>query len=275
VVHLSAYICGHLLDLEGVAMVLAKSPLFKMIKKGFKIVDIRYRKRGQIEIGVHRIPFNPRTDAQTKQRTWYGQRVEEWRGLTQEERDSYDEKAKPFFISGFNYFLQTWVMPPVGLVHITTKQVTDAATVDFVDLDGDKDFMYVFYIAGKVIANGADRYLHLIPNDLTGLLITWKAHAREQTGTWSGSGDKPGFSVGRNAWSTDNYVFFIAWLLAKTGSHRFSRSFWEYERVDEVNGGSGYFGAVWKDTTTNITKLTLNMDGGLFTGTIKLYKLVE
>jgi len=91
-------------------VVKAKSPILTKISKGFKTLDIRQRKRGFPELGLKRIPFNPKSEAQTKIRTRYGELVQGWRELTQAERDSWDEKAEAFYISGWNlYVKETWV----------------------------------------------------------------------------------------------------------------------------------------------------------------------
>ena len=84
----------------------AKSPLFKEIRGSFKNMDIRTLKDGTIEISMLRIPSNPRTEAQQAQRLKYGQAVEGWRGLSEEAKGEYNERATPLKISGWNLYMK-------------------------------------------------------------------------------------------------------------------------------------------------------------------------
>jgi len=134
----------------GVDVVKAVSPLFNKISKGFKNLDIRQRKRGFPELGLKRIPFNPRSVAQTKIRKRYGELVESWNALTQAERDSWDEKAEPLFISGWNLYLQQQWVVVVGLDLI--KEVTTDVDTDFLealDLDLNTHKIYLVRLTVK------------------------------------------------------------------------------------------------------------------------------
>ena len=103
-----------------------KSPLFFKIQKGFKNLDLRYRKRGVIELGLKRIPFNPRSEAQQTIRSRYGKLVEEWRALTPEEKAEYEAKGKALGLSGWNvYVMEKMPIPPYQGEDFTTYTEVD------------------------------------------------------------------------------------------------------------------------------------------------------
>lgn len=127
----------------------AKSPLFNEIRGSFKNMDIRTLKDGTIELSMLRIPSNPRTEAQQAQRKVYGQAVEGWRGLTEEEKAEYNERAIPLKISGWNLYMKEFEAPPEYEYEVIGYIETQA------DMDASDGFDYItnyqFSYDGKII----------------------------------------------------------------------------------------------------------------------------
>jgi hypothetical protein len=82
-----------------------KNMIFRSVKKGTVVTG--YYKPGSAK------KFTL-SEAQLAQREKYGQAVEDWRALTNEEREIFNENAKPKNISGWNLYFKnyTGVTPP-------------------------------------------------------------------------------------------------------------------------------------------------------------------
>ncbi|RLC78922.1 MAG: hypothetical protein DRJ03_24445 [Chloroflexi bacterium] len=148
-------------------MVKAKSPLFDKLSKGFKNLDVRLRKTG-IEIGKKRIPFNPRTDAQKQHRAKYGQLVQQWNLLSPEQKQQWEQQAKPLNISGYNLFMATYlgVVVFMGLDLIKEVEITENKT--YVDIDGLDINSHKFYLVIVKLKNptGSNSYYNVfVEND--------------------------------------------------------------------------------------------------------------
>ena len=81
------------------------SPLFFGIRGKIGSLCFRIRKNAVIELSKNRIPANPRTDAQLAQRDKYRNCVKQWNSLTEDERQQYEEQAKPLGLSGYHVFM--------------------------------------------------------------------------------------------------------------------------------------------------------------------------
>ena len=53
--------------------------------------------------------INPRTDPQQAWRAVFAQGMTNWMALTQEQRDEYNERAKPMKLFGWNIYLRIWL----------------------------------------------------------------------------------------------------------------------------------------------------------------------
>ncbi len=82
-----------------------KSALFNEIRGKLKHLEFRVRKNGVIELSMKRIPAYTRTDAQDAIRKKYGQLVQEWKQLSETEKAQYEEQARRYAISGWNYYV--------------------------------------------------------------------------------------------------------------------------------------------------------------------------
>jgi len=101
-------------------------PFFTEIRKKLGEGCFRTRKKG-IEFGKNRIPRNPRSPAQVSVRTTYGKAVQDWKQLTPEERQNYNERAKPLKISGWNLFVMETFM--VAWYEITIDNTANPNTL--------------------------------------------------------------------------------------------------------------------------------------------------
>ena len=73
------------------------------------------RRNKVLELGLKRIPTNPRSSLQQSIRKQYGKLVQEWNSLSPEEREEYNRRASPLKISGWNLFvMENFVAPTVG-----------------------------------------------------------------------------------------------------------------------------------------------------------------
>jgi len=147
-------------------MPIGKSPLLKQVRKGFKNVDLRTRKNLKVELGKKRMPFNPRTASQRKIRTRYGELVQAWRSLTATERESYNDRAEPLSISGWNLFLaENWVVV-VGLDLIKEIDITaDLTDLDITGLDINTHKLYLIVLNFKNPTASASVYELFVNGD--------------------------------------------------------------------------------------------------------------
>lgn len=105
-------------------MAKGKSPLFSEIRKGFKNVDIRTRRNKGIEIGLKRIPFNPETGPQQAHRARYGSCVQSWHALSEAEKKTYNENARPLRLSGYNLYMKECI--PIVIEELSLSPTDDS-----------------------------------------------------------------------------------------------------------------------------------------------------
>ena len=88
-------------------MVKVKSALFTLLTKSIaKKHTFKTRRTDyQIIMLTPPIPSYTRTEAQDRVRTAYKQCCDEWHTLTQEQKQTYEEKAKTLNLTAFNVFL--------------------------------------------------------------------------------------------------------------------------------------------------------------------------
>lgn len=135
-------------------MAKGKSPIFSEIRKAFKIMDIRTRRNKVIELAKYRWPTNPNTQAQQQVRQKYGQLVEQWRALTQAQKEEYNERAKSLKISGWNLFIkENLVVPVVEVVgmDLIAEITTDTNVSELVasNLDINTHKLYFVFVIMK------------------------------------------------------------------------------------------------------------------------------
>ena len=87
-------------------MAIAKSPLFDAISKSTKRLTFRFRKNKKIEISKKRIPANPRTQAQKEQRNKYNSCVEQYKKLSEAEKEKYRQLGYRYNLSAYHMFMK-------------------------------------------------------------------------------------------------------------------------------------------------------------------------
>lgn len=76
--------------------------------RGIYRTRVIYGKRYNEKLPIYS-PFNPQTEAQQANRQKYANGVSAWQGLTDEQKDVYNEKAKGKRMSGYNLFLSEYL----------------------------------------------------------------------------------------------------------------------------------------------------------------------
>jgi len=94
-----------------------KSAFFTKISKTLaKKLTFRFDTRYQTQIVMlPPIPTYTRTNAQASIRDKWRYCCDQWNALTEEEKQSYEEQAKPLQLTGFNLFMQECMLAPIGL----------------------------------------------------------------------------------------------------------------------------------------------------------------
>jgi len=176
------------------------------------------------------------------------------------------------------YTFLTWVEVIVGWKFIAEK-VAPAGTTEviFDGLDGDTDKQYMLIGDGYMTLDGVDRHIYLAPNG-----IETDQHNMEIQADWPGNTSGPRaarnypdsrISLARNGWGLNGDYTFRALMHAKTGLRRHIISLFHWWRADREAGGLRT--SIWDDTATNITSLAIRISGGSFSGTFRLFKMIE
>lgn len=122
----------------------AKSPLFYELRKGMGNLDIRTRKNGAIELGLKRIPTNPKTQAQREWRDIYNSAVAAWNALSPAEKAEYEQQGKAEGLPGYNVFMREYLLnPPAGILYVISVYNPGSALSNFqvmLQVNGDSEF---------------------------------------------------------------------------------------------------------------------------------------
>jgi len=122
----------------------AKSPLFNELRKGMENLDIRTRKNGAIELGLKRIPANPKTQAQQEWRDIYNMAVAAWNALSPTEKADYEQQGKAEGLPGYNVFMREYLLnPPTAIRYIISVYNPGSALSNFqvmLQVNGDSEF---------------------------------------------------------------------------------------------------------------------------------------
>lgn len=157
-------------------------------------------------------------------------------------------------------------------VLIEEKTIPAGTTsVTFSGLDGDSDLEY-FLEFDVYIPDTADKILSLKPNNLA----TNQKSAR--FGNWSGTVSQNNYTywwLTGNGWSKAGWAKGFVYIKAKTGGRRYYHGKDTWHNSDFSNWLIQEIGGWWSNTSDNITNLVVASDSGSFSGTIKLYKMVD
>lgn len=159
-------------------------------------------------------------------------------------------------------------------VLIEEKTVTSQNSVTFSNLNGNQDILYYIQLDGKIEYTSGNPRIFCYPNNDSGNKNTTSIGANTGGNPFRWSGD-PLMLAANNAGSP-TYVLSEAYFSAKTGSYRK----WLSRFTTHRNGNEIFIvenGGFYTETATNITSLVIlnQLAGHLFTGTIKLYKIVD
>jgi len=74
-----------------------------------KAVTFRTNKRGTVILEPCPVPSYTRTTAQDEQRNFFRQALDAWLELSEEEKEQWNEQARPYGITGMNLFISQYV----------------------------------------------------------------------------------------------------------------------------------------------------------------------
>ena len=156
-------------------------------------------------------------------------------------------------------------------VLVDTKTVTNQSSIVFSGLNGDVDNEYKLEFVTDFDTNGSSRYLNIAMNNATISIKGWN----EYTTTLSYMSNDIGNTAGVNANKTGGIDGFIELKeLNRTQNARFNGSFL-ITRVSGTDIPASYGGGIFGSLVDNVTSITLSTTAGTFSGTIKLYKIVD
>jgi len=76
----------------------------------YGIYQVRTRWGGQVQVKMKfYTPANPQTEAQQAHRQQYGEGVGAWRVLTDNQKNTYNQRAEYLPMSGFNLFMKEYL----------------------------------------------------------------------------------------------------------------------------------------------------------------------
>lgn len=157
---------------------------------------------------------------------------------------------------------------------IEEKNVVSIQSTTFNDLNGDEDKLYYIQLEGSIAYSSGNPRIFLYPNNDSGnkQTVTITAISGQNPVRWSGD---PILLLASNSGSP-THVFCECIFTALTGKYRKSISNFTAIRNNNemiISKQGGFY----TETATNITRLDIvsQTTGHLFTGTIKLYKLVD
>ena len=156
------------------------------------------------------------------------------------------------------------------LALIQSGSSNNALTIPLLNLNGDIDKKYVLELQGTV-TTAADRYIYLTPNNATGDTY-WAYQFRLAVGPTATNEQftTKQLMIGRTVYQVPGTVSIISTLFAESGYDRSAISSCKFYASTTKNGFAE-IQSTWQNTSTNITSLTVNFDGGTFTGRWRLY----
>lgn len=157
-----------------------------------------------------------------------------------------------------------------------TRTLTNSSGVTFTGLNGNVDGTYEITITGKIFSGGANKSIRLGPNgSFTAAGFKNLSHrfydANGTTTSDTNARNTGGFTAGFSDWNADGDIIATTRLMAKAGRVRLLNG--SHTFVPNVATLPNYIMQVtlagsWTDTTTNITSLAIDFEGGTFTGEI-------
>jgi hypothetical protein len=157
-------------------------------------------------------------------------------------------------------------------VLVDSKIVNNVSSVEFDGLNGDEDGIYILEFNGQLFITDNLLLVHL-NNDAANYKYAGSVDNNANTAGTPYSSTN-GLILAGTPWNNSNqYTTAKMNILAKSGVPRIV-----YSNSAGYGDSYGiYFdgGGAWNNSTSNITSITLVAGNGTFSGTIKLYKLVD
>jgi len=110
-----------------------KTVLFSEISGKAGTVDFRTLRGSGIDFGKHRIPLNPKSTKQRIHRRKYGEAVQAWRALSNDDKELWNKEAKDLKLSGYNLYIMSKLTPPEVYSAAGTTD-TNIETAEWTDL---------------------------------------------------------------------------------------------------------------------------------------------
>ena len=158
-----------------------------------------------------------------------------------------------------------------------SQTVSDASSITFSGLDGDVDKIYKIIMIGRFATAAANRNVRLGPNGGFGTAGFRNVCFRY----WESNGSTDynisvrnygGLTMGFTDWGADGDILIEGTLYAATGRARVYHGTHTY--YNSAAGAdrelAGDHSGWWSDTTTTITSLSIDFNGGTFTGSVIL-----
>jgi len=152
----------------------AISNLFTEIKGSTKHKTFKtYRDKRKIVIEKEKVtlPY-VRSTAQGEQRNLFKEAVEDWKALTKEEKEEYNEQAKPYRLTGYQFFIKQYLLnPPLKYIwyKVTINNTGNSNTLtDYtvkITISNDNQFF--------TDCNGAKEHIRLTDADKSTELKYW------------------------------------------------------------------------------------------------------
>jgi hypothetical protein len=150
--------------------------------------------------------------------------------------------------------------------------VTNAATIPIMNLVGDTEFQYELEMQGTVTAT-ADLDVYLTMNsDVTAGDYYSHEHRLDDTpnNIVEVASGLAGVWIARSVYQTSGTLSSHTLIFTQSGVARQVLSSNEFY-ASQTAGGLHTFGGTWNNTTAAITQMTVNFNGGFFTGKWRLY----
>jgi len=118
------------------------------------------------------IPSYTRTDEQDQQRTLFQNAIKAWKNLSEEEKQEYAEQARPYALTGYQYFIKQYLLAPLppGIWYKVTidntknsNDLTDYQVI--IDISNDAQFF--------TDAENKREAIRLYDSDISTLLSYW------------------------------------------------------------------------------------------------------
>ena len=161
-------------------------------------------------------------------------------------------------------------LAPISVPDLT-QSVTDASSITFSPLDGDRDRIYKLVIMGYLTTPSGDRNVRLGPNGIFGTGAF--RHTSRRVGS-NGNADindisrrnLGGFTLGYTNWNDSGDIYIEARLIAYSGRTRQLTGEHVFSRQGQGREVRGEHVSWWNNVDTNITSLVVDFNGGTFTG---------